>query len=565
MPEQRSVYAQLGKERRDGQRAGEIPPWFTTLSWQMFKEMYSYNDQTVKETYERIARRAASHTEDQDYWFERFFELFWKGWLAASTPVLANMGTDRGCAVSCSGGYVPDSVYGFYDAQLEAALLSQNGFGTSGYLGDIRPRGAPISRGGFASGVVPVIRDFVQVARDISQGGVRRGAWAGYLFIDGEDFWEVTQLLKNNPDDCNIGWLITDNFIKRLDDGDPDALSRYQRALHVKMVTGKGYFFKVDTANRLRPLTYKERGLLVKASNLCTEITLFSDEEHTFTCVLSSMNLVRYDEWKDTDAVFVATVFLDCVAQDFIKQGRGIQGLEKAVRFTEKSRALGLGALGFHTYLQNNNIAFESLEAHFKNIEIFKKIEEESLKASQWMAKEWGEPEWCRGFGVRNTHRTAIAPNTSSAIICGSVSQGIEPVYKNAFTQGGSAGEMSRINPSLIPVMKAKGVYNDKTIDDIIDNKGSVQHVEWLTDHEKLVFKTAFEVDPRAILRLASTRQKYICQAQSLNLFFSANEDEEFISEIHKEALKDPNIISLYYLRSEAGVKPSRECIACEG
>lgn len=293
---------------------------------------------------------------------------------------------------------------------------------------------------------------------------------------------------------------------------------------------------------------------------------LHSDEDHTFTCVLSSMNLAKYDEWKDTDAVFVATVFLDCVAQEFIELGKQIKGLEKAVRFTERGRALGLGALGFHTYLQQCNIPFESFEAHSLNSLIFKQIRSQADEATRWMAEEFGEPEWTRGYGVRNSHLMAIAPNLSSALICGSVSQGIEPIYKNAYTQGSAAGEMNRINPVLVVKMKERGVFNYDTVDNIIANSGSVQHVEWLDDHEKKVFKTAFEIDQFAIIRLAAGRQRYIDQGQSINLFFPADEKEEVISAVHKEAFLNPWIKSLYYIRSEAGVVGSTGvCEACEG
>jgi ribonucleoside-diphosphate reductase alpha chain len=458
-------------------------------------------------------------------------------------------------------------VYGFYEAQKEAAILSKNGFGTSGYLGSIRPRGAPITgvKGG-ASGVLPVFKDFVQMSRDISQGSQRRGAWAGYIEIDHPDFYEIVNYISKNPDDANIGWNITDKFIEQLNKGDTSAISRYQAALKLKMITGKGYFFKVDTVNRLSPQMYKDRGLDVKASNLCTEIALHSSEDYIFSCVLSSMNCSLYDEWKDTDAVFVATVFLDCVNQDLIQIGKTEKGMEKVVKFATESRALGLGLLGFHTYLQDNMIAFESMDAYYKNIEIFQKLNEESLKASQWMAISWGEPEWCKGYGVRNTHRIAIAPNLSSALICGSVSQGIEPIYKNAYVQNTSAGKMDRVNPSLLTVMKQKNVYNEKAVKDIINNNGSVQHVDWLTDDEKLVFKTAFEIDQKQIVRLASARQRYIDQAQSINFFFSADEDEEYISEVHQMALTDPWIKSLYYIRSENGVNVSKgECLSCHG
>lgn len=298
----------------------------------------------------------------------------------------------------------------------------------------------------------------------------------------------------------------------------------------------------------------------------CSEIQLFSDEDHTFSCVLSSMNASKFDEWKDTDAVFDATVFLDCVNQDLIEIGKTTRGMEKVVRFAEKSRALGLGLLGFHTYLQDHNIAFESFEAQLKNTEIFKHIHDKSLEASKWMAETFGEPEWCKGYGVRNTHRIAVAPNLSSALICGSVSQGIEPIYKNAYVQNTAAGKIDRVNPTLLKIMKDRSVYSDDTVKDIINKKGSVQHVEWLDDHEKSVFKTAFEIDQQQIIRLASSRQRYIDQAQSINLFFSSDESEEYISEVHKMAFKDPYIKSLYYIRSESGVQTNKgECVACHG
>ena len=564
----KSIYDELGEERRQLQSEGKLPEWVTTPAYQMLKENYlskEYPD--LKSVYTRVASHAARYTSNQVLWENKFFNLLWNGYLAASTPVLSNMGTGIGCPVSCSGGFIEDSVYSFYGAQQEAAVLSKNGFGTSGYLGSIRPRGARIAGiKGAASGVLPVFKDFVQMSRDISQGSQRRGAWAGYIEIDHNDFYEIVNYINKNPDDANIGWNISDDFIARLEAGDKDAIERYQKALKLKMVTGKGYFFFVDRVNKQNPSMYKDRNLTVKASNLCTEITLFSDEEHTFSCVLSSMNASLYDEWKDTDAVFDATVFLDCVNQDLIEIGRNVPGMEKVVRFAEKSRALGLGLLGFHTYLQDHMIAFESMEAYFKNGEIFQHLDSESKRASEWMAQEFGAPLWCNGYGVRNTHRIAIAPNLSSALICGSVSQGIEPIYKNAYVQNTSAGKMERVNPSLLKVMKEKDVYSTETIKDIISNNGSVQHVDWLNEDEKAVFKTAFEIDQKQIIRLASGRQRYIDQAQSINLFFSADENEEYISEVHKMAFLDPYIKSLYYIRSESGVNVSKgECTSCHG
>lgn len=562
----KSIQEELSEERKAKQESGDLPQWFTTHGWQMFKEKYLWDAVGYKDTCQRIADTLARHTGDKEQWSTKFFQILWEGLLAPSTPVLSNTGTPKGCSVSCSGGYIDDSIFGFYSTRLETAVLTKNGFGTSGYLGDIRPRGQKISSGGRASGTVPVFKMFVQDMRDVAQGTSRRGSWAGYLPIDHDDFWELTDHIYNNPDDANIGYNYSDEFIARLNAGDEDALARFQRHMKLRAVTGKGYFYFTDKVARHQPQMYKDLGLQSKASNLCTEITLHSDAEHTFTCVLSSLNLSKWERIKETNAIFTATVFLDCVCEEFIQMAKAIPGMEHSVAFSEKSRALGLGTLGFHTLLQDSSIPFESFDAHRLNNEIYKRIHDDSLEASKWMAEKWGEPEWCKGYGVRNTHRTAIAPNMSSAIICGGVSQGIEPIVANVYTQASAAGEMDRINPSLLKLMKERGVFSKKTCERIASNLGSVQGETWLSDHEKEVFKTAYEIDQRAILRLASARQRWICQAQSINLFFDSGEDEGYIAKIHQEAALDPNIKSLYYLRSLPGVYASKDtCVACEG
>lgn len=569
-----SIYTKLSEERKSLQAKGEVPEWYTTGGYQMFMEKYVLPGQTLKERYWQVAAFAGEIAEDLYgpvehevvTWADRFFDIMWAGWLSPSTPVLANLGTDRGMPVSCSGAYVDDSIHGFYSTRHETAMLTKHGFGTSAYMGAIRPRGSEISTGGKASGSMPVFQGFVQDMRDVSQGNVRRGSWAGYLEVDHGDFHEVADHLFNNPDDFNIGWIIPDSFIKKLSSGDKDAIGRYQKILKIRKVTGKGYMLFIDKVNAQNPDTYKDRDLKVKASNLCSEITLFSDNEHTFTCVLSSMNLRFYDEWKDTNAVELATIFLDCVAEAFIRQATGIPGFEKAVRFTEKSRALGLGTMGFHTYLQDRMISIESFEAHRINNEIYSSIRNKAESATKWMAEIAGEPEWCKGYNRRNTHLLAIAPNMSTALLCGGVSQGIEPVVANVYNQNSSAGEIQRINPSLLKVMKDRGVYNKETIRQLIDARGSILGVDWLNDEEKLVFRTAFEIDQMALLRLASARQKYVDQGQSLNLFFAAEEDPKYISQIHRAAAEDPNIKALYYMRSQAGIQAAKdECIACEG
>ena len=551
------------EERKRLQEQGEIPAFFTTQGYQLFMEKYLWAD-SVKKQYETIAKTASQYVEH--IWpeaYEKFFNLLWDGWLSPSTPILANMGTTRGLPVSCSGGYIADSIDGFYTARRETAILTKYGFGTSGFLGDIRGRGSKISVGGRASGVLPVFKGFVRDMQEVSQGATRRGAWAGYLSIEHSDFDELCDFLHHYPDDLNVGWNVSDAFISKLENGDAEALRRYKKALKTKMVTGKGYFFFVDKVNRQRPLSYEAYGLDVKASNLCTEITLHSSEEYTYTCVLSSMNVAKYDEWKDTDAVRWATIFLDCVAEDFIQKAKNIPGLEKAVAFTEKGRALGLGQCGLHTYLQSKGIPFDSLAAQWESNNIADTIFNWANETSYEMGEKLGRTEW--GWDGRNTHLIAIAPTKSTSLIMGGISEGINPDPAMVFTQNTAGGEVERITPIFLQLMKDKGVYDSKHIREIEDAFGSVQHVDWLTPEEKAVFKTAFEMDMNAIIRMAASRQNYVDQAQSINLFFSGDADEKYISDVHKNAFKNENILSLYYCYSKSNVSGSKgECSSCQ-
>lgn len=562
-----SIYDKLSEERKELQEKGLIPEWYTTAGWQLFKDKYLYETDSVRGQFERIARTAAKHLDGvgmQEIAYEKFFNLLWKGWLSCSTPVLANMGTDRGLPVSCSGSVIDDSVDGFYSDLHETAMLTKHGFGTSGDLSGIRPRGSNISVGGKASGVLPVVKEHIQTMRNVCQGTARRGSWAGYLPLDHGDFDELADFVLSEPDDANVGWIVRDLFVNKLKVKDEDAIRRIQKTLKLKMVAGKGYYSFIDKINRKRPQMYVDHGLYVRASNLCDEITLFADKDHTFTCVLSSMNVSLWHEWKNTDAVYWATIFLDCVAQEFIEKAKVIPGLEKAVRFTEKGRALGLGQCGFHTLLQKDMIAFEDLEAQMLSNQIAKRLDEESLRASRWMAEVLGEPFWCKGYGVRNTHRIAVAPTKSTALLMGGVSEGINPDPAMTYLQTTAGGEMNRTNPILIELMKTKGVYTKKHIKEISDAHGSVQFVDWLDDHEKRVFKTAFEINQEVILRMASSRGRWIDQWQSLNLFFAAEEDPAWIAHCHKLAFEDEGILGLYYITTQAGVVGSKECEACQ-
>jgi ribonucleoside-diphosphate reductase alpha chain len=558
-------YEFLSAERKRLQKEGFLPEWYTTGAWQLFKTRYMDGSTSFKNRVEQIAATAAKHApKDGVDWYAKFFEVIWNGWLSPSTPTLANLGTNKGMPVACSGQYIGDSVADFYGELLDTAVLTKNGFGTSGYLGDIRPRGSQIGTGGTASGVLPVFQTYVDAMKRVTQGVARRGAWAGYLPIDHPDFHELADWVKNNPDDANVGWTVSGEFMESLDSGHPEAIERYQKALKLKMLTGKGYFLFTDKVAEARPEMYKAHGLDVKASNLCTEIMLHSGEEETFTCILASMNLEKYDEWKNTDAVFTATVFLDCVTSEFLSMASGKRGFEKAVASTEKSRALGLGVLGWHSLLHKRKLPFESFQAQKLNVEIFNELNRQSGSASRYLADKLGEPEYCKGYGVRNTHRLAVAPTMSTSQLMGGVSQGIEPFIGNVFVQQGAGGETIRVVPELLEIMKREGVYSRETLLEIASHDGSVQHVPWMTSEEKEVFKTAFEIDPYVILEQASARQRYICQGQSINLFFGADDPEEHISAVHKAAFKDKNILSLYYIRTKAGVSASSgECVAC--
>lgn len=465
--------------------------------------------------------------------------------------------------VACSGQVVGDSVEEFYDGIKETALLSKQGFGTSANFSHIRPRGSKISKGGKANGVVPVIDDFFTAVAKISQGGARRGSIGAYLDIEHADWDEACDSLAHDHNGKNYGWIIKDSFIERLKKDDPDANRRWIKAVYTKLITGKGYIFKVDTANRHRPQMYKDWNLFIEASNLCSEIMLHSSEMLTYSCILASLNLVHWDVIPQRESVFIATVFLDCLCSEFIEKAQGISGLEKVVDFTAKGRAIGLGIMGFHTYLQSKMIPYVGLEAQFLSTGIAKHLHDESLRASKWLAEEYGEPEWCKGYGVRNTHRTAYAPTKTSSLLMGSVSESWFPDPGMVFDAGSSVGELRRIPPMFYEMMKKKGVYTEETVNDIIANLGSVQHVDWLTDEEKLVFLNAYEMDQEILLRHASQRQKHTCQGQSLNFYVPEDGSEDLIATLLTKLLLDDNILSQYYIYSRSGVIVKDECVAC--
>lgn len=892
-------YEDYSELRKQGQLNGTVPEWMASAGLQMFMKKYLYDAENPKDQFKRIAKTVSEYApimisphdelvvvKDKqgfkDYWNNKFFNILWKGYLAGSTPIISNVGTDRGLPISCSGGIpVGDSIEGFYEAFKEVALLSKQGFGTAVDLSNIRPRGASFRGGGVCTGVIPVVESLVQTARNVSQGSQRRGSVGCYLDIEHGDFYELAEYLEMHPDDLNVGWIVRDSFIAKLQKGKKDAIKRFQQVLYVKSINGKGYIHFIDKSERLKPTAYVKNNLSVSASNLCvapetliftdkghqvisslenqtvnvwngkefsevvikktgenkklitvvlscgreltctpehkfyhvlkgdrkhilhevsakdlkpnmritkldtpvvcgekeldkawqngfytgdgclvqgksriylyddkklllkyfdvaskvttsvqsrftfvvdglkdkyfvpdsdytvesrvqwfaglldsdgcltnsrgtqglqicsvhpeflrdvqnmlqtlgvqskivhgmhsgkrsmpkndgsgdyalyeckkterllvaetgiqkllslgmktfrlkpmvrtpdrdclhfqtvvsvtdngrvddtycftepkrhmgvfngiltgqcSEIMLHSDEEETYICCLSWMNLSKYDEWKDTDAVFVATVFLDCIISYFIDKAKNISGLEKAVRSAERGRPLGLGVGGFNTLLQQRMLDPESMETHALNNEIFEKIHNESLEASKALAQAEGEPLYCKGLGIRNTHRTAVAPTKSTALIYGGVSEGCMFDVAMSFTQSTPAGEVARVNPTLLNLIKQKGLDVEQCIADVHKKKGSVQHVTWLTPAEKKVFKTAFEIDKKVVLRLAASRQKWLCQGQSLNLAFDSKATEEQISEIYQLAFMNPNIVAVYYQMGMRGL-----------
>lgn len=573
------------KERKEMQNNGTCPSWMTTMGWQLFSEKYLNGDsKTPYDQYKRISNTLAQYAPKEvpefwgntDYWNgktweEAFFSVLWDGFISASTPLLTNTGTDYGMSVSCSGAYVGNSIYDFYDTRKANALLTKEGFGTSVYLGDIQPRGTEIPNGQ-ANGAQPVAEMFVDDCMKVSQGSNRRGAGAWYYPIAGDDFEELVQYLETEQDGNNAGWCLDDEFRDKLLSGDEKANKRWGQMLSCKGNVGSGFQFFSDKTNRKRPQMYIDKEKYVKASQLCTEITLYSDDENTYTCVLSSENLRNWDS-RPKMLAFVGTVLLDCVAEDFIVKAKKKRGMEKAIKFTEENRALGYGVMGYHTLILDKGYVWGDLQSQLLNLTIFKTIKSEALAGSKWLAAVLGEPEMCKGYGVRNTHLLAIAPTKSTALIVGSVSEGINPQVGFVFTQSTPAGEVFRIDPSFLKLIKDKGLYvsesDESTKDflyDIVSHKGSIQHRSEFSEREKAVFRTAFESNPYDHLKMVSDRQPEICQAQSTNLFV-ANMAGKEVSKLYLYAYLDPNILSLYYhygLR-DTTIKTNYECESCSG
>lgn len=566
--------------------AGEAPDHLTEEAFVTMSNGYLQESETPNGMYRRVSRAAAMRLGRYDL-ESRFYDILFRGWLGLASPVASNMGADN-LPISCFSSSVPDDTSDIFKHYHEIAMLSKYGGGTGSYWGNVRGRGSPIAKGGTSEGIVPWLNVLEKTVSAVSQAGVRKGAVAAYLPIGHKDILEFLDIRKNNGDisrknlsqSFHHGVTIDDNFMNEIKNGNKNARTTWAHLLRNRVELGEPYILFIDSVNKANPKMYKDHGLKVETSNLCIEINLFTDSKHTFVCCLSSMNLAKYDEWKNTDAVYLANYFLDGVMQEFIDKAKHIEGFEKSVRFAEKSRALGLGVIGWHTLLQQRNIAFDSYEAMTVNAEVFRYISAESERASRSMAIEFGEPEWCKGYGLRNTHRIAIAPTTTNALLAGGVSQGIEPINANLFSQKMAKGVFIRKNPILEALLISKGLDTPDIWNQINQDRGSVRNIKGLSAEEKEIFQTAREINQFAIVRQAGQRQKWIDQSTSLNLFFgmphNINDESEkrklskYIHDVHMEAY-DLGVKSLYYLRTESVLKgepvfqDSSDCKACEG
>ncbi|HEV7378951.1 MAG TPA: ribonucleoside-diphosphate reductase subunit alpha [Dyadobacter sp.] len=526
--------------------------WKNTESEQVLNRGYLLKGETVEGAIERVCAAAAKRLYRPEL-KEAFQEMVERGWMSLSSPIWANMGTERGLPLSCFNVHVPDNIEGITHKLGEVIMQTKIGGGTSAYFGALRGRGSAVTDNGKSSGAVSFMRLFDTAMDTISQGGVRRGAFAAYMDIDHEDIEEFLQIKDIGHPIQNLfsGVCVPDYWMQEMIDGDMEKRELWAKILQSRQQKGLPYIFFSDNVNINKPQVYKDKNLRINASNLCSEIMLPSSEDESFICCLSSMNLELYDEWKDTDAVRLAIFFLDAVLQEFIEKTEGNHFLASANRFAKRHRALGLGVLGWHSYLQRNMIPFEGLQAKQLTVKIFQEIQAKSEKATQELALIYGEPEMLKGYGRRNTTLLAIAPTTSSSAILGQTSPGIEPFSSNYYKAGLAKGNFMRKNKYLKELLEQKGIDNEETWRTIMLNHGSVQHLDSLSQEEKDVFKTFKEISQLEIIQQASIRQKYVDQSQSLNLNIPSNLPVKEVNKLLIEAWK-LGVKTLYYQRSQS-------------
>ena len=580
----------------------DFPVWANTEIYvKTISNGYLLPGEKPKDAYWRVSTAVARRLNKPQL-ASKFFDYIWKGWLNLASPVLSNTGTDRGLPISCFGIDVGDSIQEIGLKNLEMMLLAKHGGGVGVGLNMIRPAGSNITQNGTSDGVVPFAKIYDSTILATNQGAVRRGAASVNLNIEHGDFDEWIEIREPKGDvnrqclNLHQCVVVGDKFMRKLEDGDSEARRKWGKVLQKRKATGEPYVMYKGNINKANPDMYKNNGLKVHMTNICSEITLHTDESHSFVCCLSSLNLAKYDEWKDTDLIYTATWFLDGVLSEFIQRAKNMKGFDNSVRSAEKGRALGLGVLGWHTYLQRNGISFEGLTAQFETRKIFSQLKIESERASRDMAAELGEPLWCVGSGMRNTHLRAIAPTVSNSKLSGNVSAGIEPWPSNVFTEQTAKGTFIRKNIELEKVLRKVGINKKSTWDKILADGGSIQDIkeldEWGYVDGKLlkkedipqdafdkdqifwvkdVFKTFKEINQLDLVKQAGVRQQYIDQSVSLNLAFPSEASPKWINQIHMEAWEQ-GIKTLYYMRTESVLRGDiaaraldPDCISCDG
>ena len=554
---------------------------------------YLVNGESPRDAYTRVAKTVARRLYKPEM-ADRFFDYIWKGWLCLASPVLSNTGTDRGLPISCFGIDVGDSIMEIGNKNLEMMLLAKHGGGVGIGVNMIRPAGSKITGNGTSDGVIPFCKIYDSTILATNQGSVRRGAASVNINIEHNDFLEWLEIREPKGDvnrqSLNLHQcaVVGDKFMRKLQAGNPDARTKWSKLIQKRKATGEPYILFKGNTNKNNPEAYKKNSLKVHMTNICSEIVLHTDESHSFVCCLSSVNLDKYNEWKNTNLIYDATWFLDGVLEEFIQKAKNMKGFENSVRSAEKGRALGLGVLGWHSLLQKSGIAFESLLAQFKTREIFSKLKLETERASRALAETYGEPLWCVGTGMRNTHLRAIAPTVSNSKLAGNVSPGIEPWAANVFTDQSAKGTFIRKNKELRKLLRKAGIDTKETWDKILADGGSIQDIkeldEWYYDNlgrltnesedtepAKNVFKTFKEINQLELVRQAGIRQDYIDQSVSLNLAFPSVATPRWVNNVHMEAWKR-GIKTLYYTRTESVLRGDiaakamdPDCISCDG
>ena len=578
----------------------DFPSWGNTEIYvKTISKGYLLVGEKPKDAYWRVATTVARRL-GKPALATKFFDYIWKGWLNLATPVLSTTGTDRGLPISCFGIDVADSIYDIGKKNLELMLLAKHGGGVGIGINQIRPAGSNITGNGTSDGVVPFAKIYDSTILATNQGSVRRGAASVNLNIEHDDFEDWLEIREPKGDvnrqSLNLHQcaIVGDKFMRKVEDGEVNARRKWGKLLQKRKATGEPYIMFKGNTNKNNPEMYKKNGLKVFMTNICSEIVLHTDESHSFVCCLSSLNLSKYDEWRDTDLVYTATIFLDGVLSEFIQKAKNMRGFENSVRSAEKGRALGLGVLGWHTYLQQRGIPFEGMEAQFETRKIFSQLKIESERASRDLATEVGEPLWCKETGFRNTHLRAVAPTVSNSKLAGNSSPGIEPWAANVFTEQTSKGTFIRKNPELEKVLRKLKLNNKDTWDKIMEDGGSVQGIKELDkwcfldgkmvlckditngDRDKVypvkdVFKTFKEINQMDLVKQAGVRQQYIDQSVSLNLAFPSIATPKWINQVTMEAWKQ-GIKTLYYMRTESVLRGDiaeravdPDCVACDG